>query len=297
MVPRDLDDLAAFVVVARERSFTGAAAKLGLTQSALSQTIRKLEERLGLRLLARTTRSVSPTEAGERLLRSVAPKLEEIERELAGLQDLRERPSGTIRITSNNHAAETILWPAIERLMPMHPGIRFELDIQLGLIDIVAERFDAGVRLGEQVERDMIAVRIGPDMRMAVVGAPSYFATRPLPSTPEDLLSHDCITIRQVTSGGIRPWEFERNGHELNARVEGRLVFNDTRLRMIAVLAGQGLCYLPETHVQDHIAQGRLVRVLEEWCPFFPGYHLYYPNRRLASAAFEIFVEAVRYRG
>lgn len=296
MNPRHLDDLAAFVAVAQERSFTAAAAKLGVTQSALSQTIRKLEEHLGLRLLSRTTRSVAPTEVGQRLLRTLAPKLDEIGHEISRLQDLRETPAGTIRITSNEHAAETILWPAINRLMQAHPGINFEIDTQLALVDIVAQRFDAGVRLGEQVALDMIAARIGPDLRMAVVGAPSYFEGRGRPQAPQDLLTHDCITIRQVSSGGIHAWEFKKDGHELNVRVEGRLVFSDARMRLAAVLDGRGLAYLPDTYVQRHIAEGRLVRVLEPWCPPFAGYHLYYPNRRLPSPAFRLFVEALRYR-
>lgn len=297
-MPRDnLNELTAFTAVAREESFTRAAARLGVSQSALSHTVRALEERLGLRLLTRTTRSVSPTEAGERLLRTVGPRLDEIEAELSALSELREKPAGTVRITAGEHSAETVLWPAIARLLPDYPDIRVEIIVDYGLTDIVAERYDAGVRLGEQVARDMIAVRIGPDMRMAVVGAPAYFAKRPKPRAPQDLTAHNCINLRLPTYGGLYAWEFEKAGRELKVRVEGQLVFNTAGLRMDAVLAGLGLAYMPQDQVTAHLADGRLVQVLEDWCPPFPGYHLYYPSRRQATPAFSLVVEALRYRG
>jgi len=297
-MPRDnLNELTAFLAVAREQSFTKAAAMLGVSQSALSHTVRALEERLGLRLLTRTTRSVSPTEAGERLARTVGPRLDEIEAELTALSALREKPAGTIRITAGEHAADAALWPAIARLLPDYPDIRIEIIIDYGLTDIVAERYDAGVRLGEQVARDMIAVRIGPDMRMAVVGSPAYFATRPKPRVPQDLTAHNCINLRLPTYGGLYAWEFEKAGRELKVRVEGQLVFNTVGLRMNAVLCGLGLAYLPEDQVRTHLASGDLVRVLADWCPPFPGYHLYYPSRRQATPAFSLLVDALRFRG
>jgi DNA-binding transcriptional LysR family regulator len=293
----DLNAIVAFLAVARERSFTRAAAQLSVSQSALSQTIRGLELRLGLRLLTRTTRSVAPTEAGERLLRAAGPRLEEIDAELAALSDLRDKPSGTIRITAHDHAIEAALWPALERLLPDYPDIRVEVVIDYGLTDIVAERCDAGIRTGELVAKDMVAVRIGPDMRSAVVGAPSYFATRPRPKTPQDLTSHACVNLRLPTRGGLYAWEFEKNGRELRVRVEGQLVFNGTRPMLDAALAGFGLAYLPEDQVQPYLAEGRLVRVLADWCPPYPGYHLYYPSRRQPTPAFALLVGALRYRG
>lgn len=297
-MPREnVKDLLAFLAVARERSFTRAAAQLGVSQSALSHTIRGLEERLGLRLLTRTTRSVAPTEAGQRLLSSVGPRFEEIEAELAALSELRDKPSGTIRITAGEHAAEALLWPALERLLPAYPDINVEIIVDYGLTDIVAERYDAGVRLGEQVAKDMIAVRIGPDMRMAVVGSPDYFARRGQPRTPQDLTAHDCINLRLPTYGGLYAWEFEKHGREVKVRVEGRLVFNNIALRMNAALAGLGLAYLPDDQALAQIAAGRLVRVLGDWCPPFPGYHLYYPSRRQASSAFAVLLDALRYSG
>ena len=296
MARQNINDLLAFLVVARERSFTRAAAQLDVSQSALSHTIRGLEERLGLRLLTRTTRSVAPTEAGERLMRTVAPKLEEIDAELSALTELRDKPAGTVRITAAEHSAATILWPALATLLPRYPDIKVELNIDYGFTDIVTERFDAGVRLGEQVAKDMIAVRIGPDFCMAVVGAPSYFAVHPKPTKPQDLTAHRCINIRLPTYGGIYAWEFEKRGRELKVRVEGQLVFNNMALRMNAVLAGLGLAYLPEDQVEAHIADGRLIRVLDDWCAPFPGYHLYYPSRRQIAPAFALLVEALRYR-
>src|SRR5271168_2144813 len=279
-----LNDLHVFVAVARERSFTRAAAKIGVSQSALSHTIRGLEERLGLRLLTRTTRSVSLTDAGERLLETAGPRFEEIEAELAALSELGQMPSGTIRITAVEHAADTVLWPRLVKLLRNYPDIKVELVIDYGLTDIVAERYDAGVRLGEQVARDMIAVRIGPDVRFAVVGAKPYFAKRSAPRTPQDLIGHNCINLRLPTYGGLYAWEFEKDGRELRVRVEGQLVFNTTAQILNATLAGFGLAYVPENLAQPHMAKGCLKRVLEGWCPSFSGYHLYYPSRRQSSA-------------
>jgi DNA-binding transcriptional LysR family regulator len=296
-MPRtDLNDLVAFLAVARERSFTRAAARLGVSQSALSQTLRGLEARLGLRLLTRTTRSVAPTEAGERLLRAAGPRLDEINAELAALSELRETPSGTIRITAHDHAVRTILWPALERLLPGYPDIRVEIIVDYGLTDIVAERYDAGIRAGEIVAKDMVAVRIGPDLRMAVVGAPSYLSGQPRPKTPQDLTAHRCINLRLPTHGGFYAWEFEKAGRELRVRVEGQLVFNESDLMLDAALASFGLAYLPEDQVQAHLADGRLVRVLADWCPPYSGYHLYYPSRRQPTPAFAVLVDALRYK-
>ncbi|TSD90673.1 LysR family transcriptional regulator [Mycobacterium sp. KBS0706] len=292
-----LDDLTALVAVARERSFTKAAAKLAVSQSALSQTIRQLETRLGIRLLTRTTRSVSLTEAGERLLGTVAPRLEEIEAELAAVSELRGKPAGTIRITAGDHAIRSILWPKLERFLPRYPDIKVELAIDYGLTDIVAERYDAGVRLGEQVARDMIAVRIGPDIRFAVVGAKSYLAGRPPPQTPQDLVGHSCINLRLPTYGGLYAWEFERDGREVKVRVEGQLVFNGIFEVLDAALAGFGLAYVPEDLARPHLAKGRLQQVLEDWCVPWSGYRLYYPSRRQSSAAFALLVDALRHRG
>jgi len=296
MSPLDLNDLAAFLAVARERSFTRAAAQLGVSQSALSQTIRGLEARLGLRLLTRTTRSVATTEAGERLQRAAGPRLDEISAELDALSELREKPSGTIRITTHDHALRSVLWPALEKLLPAYPEIKVEVIIDYGLTDIVAERYDAGIRYGEIVAKDMIAVRIGPDMRSAIVGAPAYFARRPKPVTPQDLTSHSCINLRLPTHGGLYAWEFEKNDHELRVRVEGQLVFNGTAPMLDATLSGLGLAYLPADTVQDHLADGRLIQVLADWCPPYPGYHFYYPSRRQPTPAFSLLVEALRYQ-
>jgi DNA-binding transcriptional LysR family regulator len=297
MSRENVTDLLAFLAVARERSFTRAAAQLGVSQSALSHTIRGLEERLGIRLLMRTTRSVSPTEAGERLLTSIGPHFEGIETELAALNALREKPAGTIRITAGDHAANQILWPAIARLLPDYPDIKVEIFVDNGLTDIVAERYDAGVRLGEQVAKDMIAVRIGPNLRMVVVGAPSYFAGRKRPQTPQDLTAHNCINIRMPTYGGLYVWEFEKEGHELKVRVDGQLIFNSSALRLSAVLAGMGLAYLFEDQIEAYLADGQLIPVLTDWSPPFPGYHLYYPSRRQPSPAFALLVDALRHRG
>jgi DNA-binding transcriptional LysR family regulator len=292
----NLDDLSVFLVVAREGSFTKAAAKLGVSQSALSYTIKELEARLKLRLLTRTTRSVSPTAAGERLLRNVSPRIEEIEGELAALSDLREKPSGTIRITATEYATDAVLLPKLAKLLRKNPDIKIEIVSDYGLADIVAQRFDAGVRDGEQVAKDMIAVRIGPDARMAVVGASSYFKNQPVPRKPQDLVEHNCINLRLPTHGGLYAWEFEKGSRELKVRVEGQLLFSTTTQMFHAALAGFGLAYLPEGLVQPHINKGRLTRVLEDWCPPYPGYHLYYPSRRQPSAAFTLLVDALRHR-
>jgi len=291
-----LSDLTAFLAVARARSFTRAAARLGVSQSALSQTIAGLEERLGVRLLTRTTRSVAPTEAGERLLAGIGPHFDSIAAELAALGELREKPAGTIRITTSEHAAATRLWPVLANFLPRYPDIKVELSTEWGLTDIVAERFDAGVRLGEQVEKDMVAVRIGPDLRMAAVAAPAYLARHPAPQTPHDLAQHDCINLRLPTLGGFYSWEFEKDGRVLNVRVEGRLAFNDARLILQAAEAGLGIAFLLEDHIQEALAAGRLVRLLADWCPPFPGFHLYYPSRRQPTPAFMLLVEALRYR-
>ena len=292
----NLDDLRALVAVGRERSFTKAAAKLGVSQSALSQTIRQLESRLGVRVLTRTTRSVSLTEAGERLIRTVAPRFEEIDAELEALNALREKPAGTIRVTAGDHAIHSVLWPKLAKFLPNYPDIKVEVVIDYGLTDIVAERHDAGVRWGEQVARDMIAVRIGPDVRFAVVGAKSYFTKRSAPKTPQDLITHNCVNLRLPTYGGLYAWEFERDGRELRVRVEGQLAFNGIFQVLEAALAGLGLAYVPEDLAQPHLVRGRLQRVLEEWCAPWTGYHLYYPHRRQSSPAFALLVDALRYR-
>lgn len=291
----DLGSLAMFLSVAEERSFTRAAAKLGISQSALSHAMRRLETKLGLRLLTRTTRSVAPTEAGERLIETLRPALREIDDRIAALTDLRERPAGTIRITTPEHAARTLLWPVVDRLTAEHPDIRVELNVEPGFTDIVAERFDAGVRLGERLEQDMIAVRIGPRLRMATVGAPAYFARYGKPSSPHELAAHQCINFRMV-SGSIYAWEYEREGREVNVKVEGQFVLNDANLIVAAAVNGHGLAHLVEDRAAPLIADGSLVRVLEEWCEPFEGYYLYYPSRRQPSQAFSLFLEAVRYR-
>jgi DNA-binding transcriptional LysR family regulator len=291
-----LDDLFAFLAVAREQSFTRAAAKLGVSPSALSHTLRELEARLGVRLLSRTTRRVAPTQAGERLVQSLGPRFEEIEAELAALRDLRDKPAGTVRITATEFAADAILLPKLAKLLRDYPDIKVEIAVDYGLTDIVSHRYDAGVRSGEQVGKDMIAVRIGPDLRMAVVGAPSYFRGRSEPKRPQDLIGHNCINLRLPTHGGLYAWEFEKAGRELKVRVDGQLTFNTTAQMLNAALAGLGLTYVPEGLVQPSIAKRRLTRVLEDWCPAFSGYHLWYPSRRQSSAAFALVVEALRSR-
>ena len=292
----ELVDLNAFATVAEEESFTRAAVRLGTSQSALSHTVRRLETRLGVRLLTRTTRRVAPTQAGERLLKTLGPAFDTIAAELASLSELRERPAGTIRVTTSEHAAHSVLWPALETLLPDYPDVHVEMSVNSGLTDIVAERFDAGVRLGEAVAKDMVAVRIGPDLRMAVVGAPSYFAGRPKPYAPQELAEHLCINLRLPTAGGLCAWELEKDGRELRVRVEGRLAFNNASMILRAATAGFGLAYVLEDQVVARVAEGSLVRVLDDWCPPFAGYHLYYPSRRQPSAAFALLVEALRYR-
>lgn len=294
--PVDLNSLSSFLVVAREKSFTRAAAQLGVTQSALSHSMRVLEERMGVRLLARTTRGAAPTEAGERLLSRLAPHYEGIESELAAISELRERPSGTIRITAHDHAASTILWPKLSKLLPEYPDIQLEINIGYGLIDIVAERFDAGVRIGDQIAKDMIAVRISPDFRMAVAAAPRYFEGHEKPKTPQDLTSHNCGNLRMATHGGLYAWEFVQDGRELNVQVPGQIIFNTSTQLLTAALEGYALTYAPEDVIQPHVDAGRLVRVLEEWSPTFPGYRLYYPSRRQSLPAFALVVEALKMR-
>ncbi|HTY67005.1 MAG TPA: LysR family transcriptional regulator [Alphaproteobacteria bacterium] len=293
----ELVDLNAFATVADEQSFTRAAAKLGTSQSALSHTVNRLEARLGVRLLTRTTRKVAPTEAGDRMLRALEPALDAIAEAVASARELREKPSGTIRITTPEHAAHAILWPALEELLPNYPDVRIELVIEQSFTDIVAERFDAGVRLGESIAKDMVAVRIGPDLRMAVVGSPTYFAANPKPRTPQDLAQHKCINLRLPTAGGLYAWELQKGRRELHVRVDGQLALNDVPMILRAAAAGFGLACVPDDHTAEMIADGRLVRVLEDWCPPFAGYHLYYPSRRQPSAAFSLLVDALRYRG
>jgi DNA-binding transcriptional LysR family regulator len=296
-MPREnYNDLQAFLVVARSRSFTKAAAQLGVSPSALSHSMRSLEERLGIRLLTRTTRSVSPTEAGERLLRNVGPRFEEVDAELAALNELRQKPSGTIRITAGDHSAVMLLWPKLSKVLSKHPDVRVEINMEGGLIDIAAQRFDAGVRLGEQVAKDMVSVRIGPDLRFAVVGTKSYFSKHPPPKTPQDLVAHSCINLRLPTHGGLWPWEFERHGRELKVRVDGQLTFNNVFQVRDAALEGFGLAYVPEDMVRPYLAKGQLIWVLDEWSPPWSGYHLYYPSRRQASPALALVVEALRHR-
>jgi DNA-binding transcriptional LysR family regulator len=290
-------DLLVFLAVAREHSFTRAAARLNVSQSALSHAMRGLEERLGIRLLTRTTRSVAPTRAGEQLLLAIGPKFDEIDAQLAALSELKDKPAGSIRITTAAHAANTILWPKLAQFLPDYPDIKVEITTDYGLRDIVADRYDAGVRLGEQVAKDMIAVRIGPDLRMAVVGTPSYFSSRTVPDSPRDLLSHRCINLRLPTYDNTLVWGFERGGKELNVHVEGQLTFSSSDQILQAALQGFGLAYVPEDMVTGHLAAGRLIRVLDAWCAPFQGYHLYYPSRRQSSPTFGLLVDALRHRG
>lgn len=290
------NSILAFLAVAREGGFTRAAAKLGVSQSALSHTIRMLEEQMGLRLLTRTTRRVALTQAGERLLNAVGPRFDEIDAELAALTALRDKPAGNIRLTVGDHAARAIVWPTLRRFLPQYPDVTVEVVVDGALSDIVADRFDAGIRLGENVDRDMIAVPVGPEQRLAVVGSPAYFAARPPPPTPYELTAHNCVNMRLPTQGGLYAWEFEKDGRELRVRVEGQLALNDGWLLTQAALDGCGLACLLDDMVADHVAAGRLVRVLEDWCPPFPGYHLYYPSRRQPTPAFAALIEALRRR-
>jgi len=295
MPGKNLNDLAIFMVVAKEQNFTRAAKRLGVSQSALSQTVRGLEEQLGLRLLNRTTRRVVPTEAGERLISSVGPQIEDIQRQLIVLSELRDKPAGTIRLTATEYAAESVLWPAVEQLVKSYPDIKVEILTDYGLTDIVKERFDAGVRPGETIAKDMIAIRIAPDMRMAVAGSPEYFSTRSRPYVPQELTEHSCINLRLSGHWGLYAWEFEKDGRELNVRVDGQLVFNTGSMILKAALAGRGLAYLPEGQLEPYLASGQLIRVLDEWCEFYSGYHLYYPSHRQPTPAFSLLVDLLRY--
>ena len=294
MKREDLNDMLWFLAVAEERSFTRAAAKLGTSQSTLSHTIKHLEARMGLRLLTRTTRSVSPTEAGERLIRSLAPRIEDIETEIDALMEIRDTPSGTIRITLSDHALESVVWPKLRPILKDYPDIKVELNTDNGFRNIVEDRFDAGVRLGESVDKDMIAVRIGPDWRLVAVGSPDYFAMRPAPRSPQELVAHRCINHRQSRSGGLYTWEFEKEEKELRVRVDGQLTFSTSYAMIDAAANGYGIAYVPENIVARDIASGRLVQVLDDWSPMFPGYYLYYPSRRQNSPAFKIIVDALR---
>lgn len=296
MQRRDLNDLLWFIAVAEERSFTKAAAKLGTSQSTLSHTIKSLEQRLGLRLLTRTTRSVSPTEAGERLLQSISPRMQEIEADLANLMVLRDRPSGTVRLTISDHAYQTLVWPKLSPVLAEYPDIHVEFSIDNGLRNIVEERFDAGIRLGESLEKDMIAVRIGPDWRLIAVASPDYLAERLAPETPQDLVHHSCINHRHGRSGGLYSWEFAKDGRDLRVRVEGQLTYNSSLPMVEAAIAGRGIAYVPEDLATGGLAAGRLSQVLDDWSPFFSGYHLSYPSRRQMSPALAIIVEALRHR-
>lgn len=295
MLKRNLNDLLSFVTIAREGTFTRAAASLGVTQSALSQAVRGLEERLEIRLLTRTTRSVALTTAGERLMQTIGHRFAEIEAELDALTALRDKPAGTVRITCGENVLRTTLLPKLTPLLQDYPDIKFEFDMSYGFRDIVADRFDAGVRLGNTIDKDMIALPIGPLLRMAVVASPSYFSANSIPKTPEDLTAHNCINQRMLTSGGLYVWDFERRGRQVNVRVDGSLIFNTAPPQLDAALAGLGIALLPEDELMNHIQAGDLVRVLEDWCPKFAGYHLYYPSRRQPSPAFSLVMQALRF--
>ncbi|MBB6056115.1 LysR substrate-binding domain-containing protein [Tolumonas osonensis] len=295
MLKENINDLLSFLVVAQERSFTKAAAKLGISQSALSHTIKALEERLNLRLLNRTTRSVALTEAGERLVQTLAPRLEEIEEELVVLNDEQNGPSGKIRISSPEYAAHYVLWPVLEKFLPQYPDIHVEVIIENSFTDIVSERYDAGIRLGEQIAKDMIAVKISPEMKMAVVASPEYFKQAAVPEIPEDLRQHKCINIKPSAARGAYAWEFKKDDREINVKVEGQLTFNTSLQSLRAALAGLGLAYLPDDLVQEYVERGELVRVLESWCPVFDGFHIYYPSRRQHKKAFALLIDALRY--
>lgn len=297
MAREDFNDLLWFLAVAEERSFTKAAAKLGITQSTLSHTIKRLEARMGIRLLTRTTRSVAPTEAGERLRQSLAPRVAEIEAEIAALMEFRDKPAGSIRITLSDHALNSVVWPALRPALSAFPDIKLELSIDNGLRNIVEDGFDAGIRLGESVEKDMIAVRIGPDWRQVAVASPSYFATHPVPEHPQDLIGHNCINMRQATAGGLYAWEFGKDGKDLRVRIDGQLIFNTSYAMIDAALHGYGIAYLPEDLVDRHIASGDLILVLDEWSPKFAGYYIYYPSSRQNLPAFKVIVDALRHGG
>lgn len=294
MARENINDILVFLAVARERSFTRAAAKLGMTQSALSHIIRALEARLGVRLLTRTTRSVSPTEAGERLLQNVAPRLEEIEAEIAAVSDLGDKPAGTIRITATDHVIDNVLWPRLAAVLPEYPDIHVEISADYRMVDIAAERYDIGVRWGDQVEKDMIAVRLTPDMRTMIVGAPAYFAHRRLPASPQDLSKHNCVGLRLASAGGVYAWELRHEGRDLEMRPRGQLIFNSAYQMLGAALSGCGLAFVTEDLAGPHVRAGRLVSVMEDWCPSFPGLHAYYPSRRHSSRALALVIDAIR---
>ncbi|GAA0400871.1 LysR family transcriptional regulator [Massilia aurea] len=295
MARDNINDILVFIAVARERSFTRAAAKLGMSQSALSHIVRGLEERLGVRLLTRTTRSVSPTEAGERLLQNVGPRLEEIDAEITAITDLGDKPAGTVRITAIDHVIDTVLWPRIAPLLPQYPELHIEISSDYRLVDIAAERFDIGVRHGDQVEKDMIAVRLTADVPMRIVGAPAYFARRPAPASLQDLMTHNCINLRLASSGGLYAWELLHDGQPIEARVRGQAVFTNVHHMLAAALDGVGVTFLPESLIAPHVEAGRLVSVMEDWCPSFPGLHAYYPSRRHSSRALGLVIDALRY--
>ncbi|MEM8513355.1 DNA-binding transcriptional LysR family regulator [Massilia sp. MP_M2] len=297
MARDNINDILVFIAVARERSFTRAAAKLGMSQSALSHIVRGLEERLGVRLLTRTTRSVSPTEAGERLLQNVGPRLEEIDAEITAISDLGDKPSGTVRITAIDHVIDTVLWPRIAPLLPQYPELHIEISSDYRLVDIAAERFDIGVRHGDQVEKDMIAVRLTADVPMRIVGAPAYFARQPAPASLQDLMTHNCINLRLASSGGLYAWELLHDGQPIEARVRGQAVFTNVHHMLAAALDGVGVTFLPDSLVAPHVQGGRLVSVMQEWCPSFPGLHAYYPSRRHSSRALGLVIDALRYTG
>jgi DNA-binding transcriptional LysR family regulator len=296
MARENINDILVFLAVARERSFTRAAAKLGMTQSALSHIIRGLEERLGVRLLTRTTRSVSPTDAGERLLQNVGPRLEEIEAEIAAVSDLGDKPAGTIRITAIDHVIDDVLWPRIAPLLPQYPDLHVEMNSDYRMVDIAAERYDIGVRWGDQVEKDMVAVRLTPDVKMMIVAAPSYFSHRPVPASAQDLMKHNCITLRLASSGGLYAWELRHDGQDMELRVRGQLIFNGAYQILHAALSGCGLAFIPEDLAGAHVHAGRLLSVMEDWCPSFPGLHAYYPSRRQNSRALALVIDAIRYK-
>jgi DNA-binding transcriptional LysR family regulator len=296
MARDNINDILVFFEIARERSFTRAAAKLGMTQSALSHIIRALEARLGVRLLTRTTRSVSPTEAGERLLQNVAPRLEEIEAEIAAVGELGDKPAGTVRITAIDHVIDTILWPRLAQLLPQYPDLHLEISSDYRMVDIAAERYDIGVRFGDQVDKDMIAVRLTADVRMMIVASPGYFGAGPLPSSAQDLQKHNCITLRLSGSGGIYAWELRKDGRDLEVRVRGQAIFNSAYQILNAALSGCGIAFVPEDLAAIHVRAGRLISVMEDWCPNFPGLHAYYPSRRHSSRALRLVIDAIRYK-
>jgi DNA-binding transcriptional LysR family regulator len=296
MARDNINDMLVFFAVARERSFTRAAAKLGMTQSALSHTVRALEARLGVRLLTRTTRSVSPTEAGDRLLQNVAPKLEEIEAEIAAVSDLGDSPAGTVRITAIDHVIDTVLWPRLAPILPQYPDVHVEMNSDYRMVDVAADRYDIGVRYGDQIEKDMIAVRLTPDVPMAIVGSPGYFEWHSVPTSPQELMKHNCITLRLASSGGIYSWELEHQGRALEVRVRGQTTFSTAYHMLNAAVSGCGLAFIPAEMAAPHIREDRLISVMADWCPKFPGLHAYYPSRRHSSRALALVIDAIRHK-